>query len=77
VALLPSLIEVPQGIINGINTLFQTSASYLAGSVVVFLNGQLKRGDYSDGWVELGNRYVNLKIPPETGDVVQIYYVPT
>lgn len=67
-------IEVATGAVNGVNTVFQTSAPYIPGSVRVFLNGQLKREDFDDGWIELGYDKVALKIPPELGDSVQTYF---
>lgn len=67
-------IEVPAGVVNGINAVFQTSLPYVPGSVRVFLNGQLKREDFADGWIELGYDKVALKIPPVPGDTVQTYF---
>lgn len=73
---IPALIQVATGTIDGVNTVFETSADYVTGSVQVFLNGQLKRVDLEDGWVELGGKKVKLNEPPIVGDVVQIYYRP-
>jgi len=42
--------------------------------VRVFLNGQLKREDFADGWIELGYDKVQLNLPPLAGDVVQAYF---
>jgi hypothetical protein len=69
------VFEVAIGTVNGISTIFGTAAPYRPGSVQVFLNGQLKRQDFTDGWTELGAQQVQLNEAPEIGDVVQIYYV--
>lgn len=69
-------IEVPTGIINGSNRVFYTSVAYRPGSVMVFLNGQLKAGLLDDGWYELGTNRVRLKEAPLTDDVLQFYYIP-
>lgn len=59
---------------NGVNNVFKTSVPYAPGSVRVFLNGQLKREDFADGWIELGYDKVQLNLPPLAGDVVQAYF---
>jgi len=72
----PAIIEVPSGSINGLNKLFETSTPYQSGSVMVFLNGQLKRQDFDDGWVELGGKAFEMKEPPETEDALLVYFTP-
>lgn len=67
-------IEVLGGGVNGVNNVFQTSSPYVPGSVRIFLNGQLKRADFADGWIELGYDKVQLALPPLVGDVVQAYF---
>lgn len=62
------------GLVDGVNTVFQTPVPYVPGSVRVFLNGQLKRSDLGDGWVELGYDKVQLNFAPEVSDVVQVYF---
>ena len=71
------VIEPADGIVNGTNTIFRTSRCYIPGSLRVFLNGILIRRDLDDGWAELGDRKVELNEAPNTGDVVQLYYVPS
>jgi len=61
---------------NGMNVMFTTPTPYDPGSLEVFLNGQAKRADFADGWVELGGGLFQMKIAPETGDVVQVAYRP-
>jgi hypothetical protein len=74
--------EVAIGVSDGVNLLFYTPTPYLPGSVAVFLNGQLKRADFMDGWVESNpvTGEVTLLIAPLGGmppDVVQIFYLDT
>jgi hypothetical protein len=73
---LPCVIEIASGLVDGLNTVFQLAAPYISGSVEVFLNGQAKRQDYDDGWSELGGNKIQMKQPPELGDVVQVFYRP-
>lgn len=69
--------EVAAGAIDGVNVVFTVSAPYVALSTAVFLNGQLKRRDFGDGWVETApaTGVVTLIEPPIDGDVVQIFYI--
>lgn len=69
--------EVPAGAIDGVNTLYTVSQPYVASTLAVFLNGQLKRKDLADGWVELvpGSGTFQLNQAPQLGDVVQAYYL--
>lgn len=70
------IIRVCSGVIDGSNLVFQTPAQYVPGSVRVFVNGQLLRADFDDGWVELGGDKIRLKIAPVVGDTVSAYFVP-
>jgi len=75
--------EVASGVVDGVNQIFSVSSPYSPNSVAVFLNGQLKRADFADGWVELSpsTGLVQLLIAPLPGDgmnpddVVQIFYL--
>jgi len=69
-------IETPTGTVDGVNRIFYTIVSYRPGTPRVFVNGQLKRNDIEDGWVELGSNKVKTNEPPDPTDVVQIYYIP-
>ena len=75
-ATLPVVIEIATGLIDGVNTVYQVSTSYVSGSVQVFLNGQAKRQDFADGWSELGGNKIKMAQPPEGGDVLQVYFRP-
>jgi hypothetical protein len=69
--------EVPAGDVDGVNTVFTVAAPYRPGSTALFLNGQLKRADYDDGWTESNPETgeVTLAEAPLTDDVVQVFYL--
>ena len=70
------IIEALSGAVNGFNVTFETSRLYVGGSVMVFVNGVVRRSDYDDGWIESGGNRITLKEAPLEGDVVQVYYLP-
>lgn len=72
----PSVLEVAVGPVNGVNKNFSVSASYAPGSTQVWINGQMKRRDFEDGWTELGSNKLQLGQAPQVGDVVQVWYRP-
>jgi len=75
--------EVPSGIIDGVNNLFTVSMPYGAGTIAVFINGQLMERSLDDGWFETDPSAgsVTLKEPPRSSgvcpDVIQIFYLDT
>lgn len=69
-------IELLTGTVDGINTVFFTSADYLTGSVRVFRNGLVGLQPLTDGWSEAGGKKIVMDEPPKTGDVLQAYYRP-
>lgn len=68
--------EVASGPVNGTNRTFAVSAAYEPGTTAVFLNGQLKKRDNADGWVETNpsGGFVVLDQAPSVGDVVQVFF---
>lgn len=68
-------IEVGQGAVNGSNTLFEVAADYRPGTVIGWINGQLKVSENDDGLTELGGRRIRLKEAPLVGDVIQFFYI--
>jgi hypothetical protein len=70
------LIEKLSGAINGFNVIFETSNSYVAGSVRVFVNGSVNEASGPDGWSELGTNRIAMKEPPRPTDIMQAYYIP-
>ena len=69
--------ETAIGVIDGVNQIFRTSRPYDAGSLAVFLNGQLKRRWFEDGWVETdpGGSIFFMNEAPQTLDDVQVFYL--
>ena len=81
--------EVPTGLINGLNTVFTTSADFTAGSEVVYFNGVRQREgvgcDYvrsESGGVGTGFDTITLAVAPrsrsgsKTDDFITIDYDP-
>ena len=62
--------ELAVGVVDGLNAVFSTSLSYVAGTVVAFRNGQELAADT----VELTGNDFSFGITPITGDVVSVYY---
>lgn len=69
--------EVAAGFIDGVNKTFFTSLPYTPGFTAVWLNGQLKRPDFGDGWTETtpATGRFDLQQAPLVGDVVQVFFV--
>lgn len=67
------LFETLVGAVDGVNRTFETTRSYVAGSVVVFLNG-LALNIASDDWAELGGKKIRMKVAPRDTDRVQAFY---
>lgn len=69
--------EAAIGVIDGVNTDFSTSSRYVTGSTAIFLNGQLLRSDYANGWTETDpeNGLFTMNEAPLAGDVVQVFYL--
>ena len=66
--------EQASGDVDGVNRVFASSARYVRGSMVLFVNGMLRLSTSDDGFTELGGRQVELIEAPRTGDVVQMRY---
>ncbi len=64
--------ETPTGDVDSSNTAYDTANAYLAGTIEVFLNGQLQTitGDY----VETDTNTITFVTAPETGDVLRVSY---
>lgn len=71
--------ENASGTIDGSNVLFSTAFAYTAGSLAVFLNGQLKNQSGPDGWTETSPSAgtFQLDVAPLGTDVVQVFYLDT
>jgi hypothetical protein len=71
--------EVPSGDIDGVNTSFVTPFPYTPGTLLHYLNGQLKVPVNDDGLIEddPSAGTFTLKEAPKTGDVLQARYLDT
>lgn len=69
------IVEPLTGVVDGVNTIFNTSGTYTPGTIKVFRNGQLKRKEFDDGFYELGGSTIQFKEPPETYDDLQARYI--
>lgn len=69
-----TLMEPAIGATDGTNRVFQTSAPYRPGSVIVFLNGGSLVREYENGWVELGGNSFRLNEAPLLGDTVLVLF---
>jgi hypothetical protein len=68
------ITEVAIGPINDVNQDFNTSGTYIPGTLNIYLDGQLLRKDYTDGFAELGGTAFRMNVPPRSGSVVQARY---
>lgn len=67
------------GVIDGINTDFETPSPYITGTLYAYLNGVLIRSSDYNGPIELGGNSVRMKVPPVLGptpnpDTLHFYY---
>lgn len=73
--------EALSGVVNGTNTTFSTSVAYTAGTLAIFLNGQLLKNPAGDPWTEisplLGTVDIAVDCTPRTGDHVAGFFVDT
>jgi hypothetical protein len=73
--------EVLSGAVNGVNLVFTTSVPYTAGTLAVYLNGQLLLNPGGNPWTETnpatGAVTIHSEELPETGDVVAAFYLDT
>lgn len=71
------VMREPTGAIDGVNKIFYTPTAYVLGSLRVWHNGVLLRGDLDDGWIEHGSSRFEMKEPPQAGDTLTVYYLST
>lgn len=70
------IIEAPHGKIDGTNRVFKLAAAYVRGSVTVFMNGLALIRTSENGWTELGDKKIRLRLAPQNGDSVRVMYRP-
>lgn len=68
-----SRIDTAIGAIDGVNKDFTVALGFIASTVVVFVNGQLRPQAGTDGWMILGAT-IRLNEAPRVGDSVQVFY---
>lgn len=68
------IFEQASGVVDGVNTDFWTSLPYTAGTLAVFLDGQLLK---NAEWVEAGGNVFSLVSPPLLSSEVQVFYLDT
>jgi hypothetical protein len=66
--------EVPAGAMNGSNTVYTTSAAYIAGQLSVYLNGLRQRAAGND-YSETTSTTFTMVQPPHAGDVLTVDFV--
>lgn len=62
------------GVVNGINTVFETGERYVAGTLQVWVGGFLLEPSGAQGWQELNSTSFQLTQAPIIGQVVRVYY---
>lgn len=63
--------EIPTGTQDGVNTLFETSATYIPTTVLYYVNGQLQP---RENVTELGGKFFEVWDPPEADDDFYVRY---
>lgn len=66
--------ESPSGAVDGSNTSFTTSQSYLSGSLEVFINGVKQANSTHVTQVDPSLGTFTLDVAPQTGDIVRVSY---
>jgi hypothetical protein len=67
--------SVATGTADGHNTVFELPRPYVPKSLVVYLNGRASVATFDDGWVELGGRKLQMKVPPRPGDTIMAFFM--
>jgi hypothetical protein len=67
------------GTIDSVNTVFTTPTPYTAGTLAVYMNGQLQMHHAGNPWTETdpSSGAVTLTFAPEPGDTVAAFYLDT
>jgi hypothetical protein len=66
--------ETPTGTIDGSNTAFDTSTNFVAGSILVYLDGQLQKPGGSYDYVETDSNTITFNTAPVLGSVLLVSY---
>jgi hypothetical protein len=63
--------ETPTGVMDGVNTVFTTAATFKAGSTAVYLNGLRE----FDGYTETTSSSITFEDAPSADDTIRIDYI--
>lgn len=66
--------ETPTGTIDGSNTVFDTATNFVAGSILVYLDGQLQKPGGSFDYVETDANTITFNTAPVLGSVLLVSY---
>jgi len=56
--------EIPLGVVDGVNTTFTTSRSYIPNTLMVFLNGMLLTPGVGEDYVEVDSTTFSMTVAP-------------
>lgn len=67
------------GAVDGANTVYTTPTPYTAGTLAVYLNGQLQMHHLGNPWTETdpSTGMATLSFAPQAGDTVAAFYLDT
>lgn len=66
--------QTPTGTIDGSNTAFDTASNYVAGTILVYLDGQLQKPGASYDYVETDSNTITFNTPPVSSSVLLVSY---
>jgi hypothetical protein len=66
--------QTPTGTIDGSNTAFDTASNFVAGSILVYLDGQLQKPGGSYDYVETDSNTITFNTAPVLGSVLLVSY---
>lgn len=69
--------EIPSGAIDGANTAFSVAFAFVAGTLQVYLNGDLQEPGSGADYVLTGGTGFQFTLAPKVGDKVLTAYVKT
>jgi hypothetical protein len=73
---LRDIVENAAGVVDSINDNFKTSRPFQAGTLSVYIDGQLRVAAAPDGWIEIdpATGAFQTRVPPTVGSAVQCSY---
>ncbi len=64
--------EEPIGVLDGVNVLFETNATYIPRTVFIYRNGQLQRKEFV---IELGGTRFEVCDPFDSDEAIIVKYI--